>query len=132
MYQYWQYKMIGSGLMLLSVMLGAFGAHALKAQLAAQQLVTWNTACDYLTYQALGILFLSFLPLSPKITLSLKCLTIGIAIFSGSLLVITVYPHPFIGMLTPIGGLLLIAGWAIASWHCFRQFEISHSVNKSE
>jgi len=99
---------------LLSVVLGALGAHALKKILDAAQLASWETGVRYqlahaLALLAVGLLLERGMNLKPTLVL----FTVGTVLFSGSiyLLCLKVGPGVILGPLTPIGGLLLTAGW---------------------
>lgn len=112
-----------AGLLLaLATVLGAFGAHALKAQLAPDRLQVYETAVRYHFFHALGLLgiglTLRFVPAAPVRWAALLVL-VGVVLFSGSLYALTFgAPRP-LGIVTPFGGLALIAGWisyAIGLW----------------
>lgn len=102
----------------IAITLGAFGAHALKGVLTIDQLNTFETGVKYQMYHAL---FLLFVGTNQTITEKGKkaifyLVAIGAVLFSGSiyLLSTTSITHitiSSIGFITPIGGLLLIAGW---------------------
>ena len=102
----------------IAITLGAFGAHALKGVLTIDQLNTFETGVKYQMYHAL---FLLFVGTNQTITEKGKkaifyLVAIGMVLFSGSiyLLSTTSITHitiSSIGFITPIGGLLLIAGW---------------------
>jgi len=98
------------------VMLGAFGAHALKARLAADQLALWNTATQYLFWHALGVLGVGFacaqLADNPWPRVAGGLLAAGILLFCGSLYLLALGAPRALGAVTPIGGLGFIAGWA--------------------
>lgn len=102
---------------LLAVILGAFGAHGLKASLTDTQLETWKTGVDYQFYHSLALLFLSLIPAGNKFAkTAFYAFTIGIIFFSGSIYLlstrsITGIQWPFLGPITPIGGLFFIIGW---------------------
>ncbi|OCX53956.1 hypothetical protein BEL04_06660 [Mucilaginibacter sp. PPCGB 2223] len=105
---------------LLAVVAGAFGAHGLEAKLDAKQLEVWHTAVQYQFYHVFALLFLSTFTRFKNnlIAASYYLFTFGIICFSGSLYLF-VFGHLFnwnlptvIGVITPIGGLLFIAGWA--------------------
>ena len=103
---------------LLAVILGAFGAHSLKAYLTPPNLEIWKTAVSYQFYHTLALLFLSTFSRfkSRLITVASWSFIFGIMLFSGSLYLIaindTLNLNPsFIGPVTPIGGLLFIVGW---------------------
>lgn len=106
-----------------AVMLGAFGAHGLKAHAGPEQLVWWQTATDYFFYHALGLLALGILskvlPHFP-IKLSFLFIQIGILFFCGSLYIMALGLPRILGAITPIGGALMIAGWLILAWNAFK------------
>lgn len=104
---------------MLAVIAGAFGAHALKAVLNEQHLETWHTAVQYQFYHVFALLFLSSLTrFKNNIVLTTYYLfTFGIILFSGSLYLLSCRDLlgwgwlPAVGPVTPIGGLLFMAGW---------------------
>lgn len=100
----------------LAVILGAFGAHALKALISPEALENWKTAVNYQFIHTLAILGLSFMPSKVRIIASSWCFGLGILLFSGSLYLLSLreiiaMPLSFLGPITPIGGLLFISGW---------------------
>jgi uncharacterized membrane protein YgdD (TMEM256/DUF423 family) len=112
-----------AGLLLaLATIFGAFGAHALKAQLSPDRLQVYETAVRYHFFHALGLLGIGLtlrsVDTSP-VRWAAVLVIIGIVLFSGSLYALTFgAPRPF-GIVTPFGGLALIAGWicfAIGAW----------------
>jgi uncharacterized membrane protein YgdD (TMEM256/DUF423 family) len=102
----------------VAIMLGAFGAHALKKVLTETQLNTFEVGVRYQMYHALFLLLLSnftFLTIKEK-TVMMYLIIIGVLLFSGSIFLIatstiTKLKTSFIGPLTPIGGLFLIGSW---------------------
>lgn len=91
------------------VMLGAFGAHGLKAVLNASQMANWQTA---VLYQMIHVLAMLALALSEKFSQwPLLFWLAGIVLFSGSLYLHSLYSWRWLVWLTPLGGLLLILGW---------------------
>ena len=103
-----------------SIFLGAFGAHALKQVLTADQLLTFETGVKYQMYHALFLLFLGLnTHLSTKVKKTILVLTIlGVILFSGSIYLLATdslntFNFKAIGFVTPIGGLLLISAWSI-------------------
>lgn len=101
-------------LLALATVFGAFGAHALKAQLSPDRLQVYETAVRYHFFNALGLmgigLALRFVD-APAVRWSAVLVLIGVILFSGSLYALTFgAPRPF-GVVTPFGGLALIAGW---------------------
>lgn len=105
---------IGGLLALSAVILGAFGAHALKAQLVAlDTLETWQTAVDYQMWHALALLSVSQSASSGKTSrIALYCFCAGILLFSGSLYCLSLDGPRWLGPITPLGGLLFIIGWS--------------------
>ncbi|QJD97597.1 DUF423 domain-containing protein [Mucilaginibacter robiniae] len=104
---------------MLAVILGAFGAHALKAALPPQQIQIWNTGVQYQFYHVFALLFLStFGRFKNNLIFASYCLfSLGILFFSGSLYLLSCssilqwsWLH-VLGPITPVGGLLFIAGW---------------------
>lgn len=106
----------------LAVALGAFGAHGLKARVSAERLAVWHTACEYQIYHALGILLIGLLAFqfSSHVLPSAWVLLVGSVIFSGSLYLLVLTNTPWLGAITPIGGVTLILGWCILAWQFFR------------
>ena len=108
---------ITSVLGILAVVLGAFGAHALKNKLSIDGLNSFETAVRYQMYHVLVLLFVhSYQGFSDKTKKSISVLFfIGIALFSGSIYVIQ-WTAKSIWFVTPLGGLFLIIGWGAMSW----------------
>jgi uncharacterized membrane protein YgdD (TMEM256/DUF423 family) len=101
-------------LLALAMALGAFGAHALKAQLTPDQLHVYETAVTYHFYNALGLLgvglTLRFVN-TAAVRWAAVLILVGIVLFSCSLYALTFgAPRP-LGIVTPFGGLALMAGW---------------------
>ena len=99
---------------LLSVVLGAFGAHALKDRFSSAQLLSWETGVRYQMFHAVALILLVLLAekglnLKP----SVWAFTLGTLLFSGSiyLLCLGLGPKALWGPVTPLGGLALIVGW---------------------
>ncbi len=102
---------------MLSVIFGAFGAHALKKVLSTDQLHSFEVGVKYQMYHAMVLLILGF---NPGYTTSAIywCFTIGILLFSFSIYGLVISDAKgkklrFLGPITPIGGLLLVAGWIL-------------------
>jgi uncharacterized membrane protein YgdD (TMEM256/DUF423 family) len=103
----------------LAVITGAFGAHGLKAKITPAQLDIWHTAVQYNFYHVFALLFLATLKTgSGYLTASYYLFTAGIILFSGSLYLLACRDMlnlegsvKVIGPITPVGGLLFIAGW---------------------
>ncbi len=104
----------GSCFGLLSVLFGAFGAHALKRHLSPEMLVIFETGVRYQAYHAFALLASSWAVAtfdSKWISRAGTCFTAGIIIFSGSLYILALSGIKTFGAVTPIGGLLLMLGW---------------------
>ncbi|MET4109104.1 DUF423 domain-containing protein [Hymenobacter sp. UYP22] len=101
----------------LSVGIGAFAAHGLRAMLtASSRLETFETAVRYQFYHALALLAVGVLwYVKPELNLgTVAWLWLGgILIFSGSLYVLCLTGVTKLGAVTPIGGVLFIAGWIV-------------------
>ena len=103
-----------------AVILGAFGAHALKDSLSAEHIKTFETGVKYQVYHALLLLFIgstNILTTNAK-SLLFYFIVVGIILFSGSIYALatnalTSFDFKKIGFITPIGGLLLIVSWII-------------------
>ena len=108
---------LGSGLAGLSVMLGAFGAHSLKARLTEKKIATFHTATDYLGYHAIGLIVIGILIYILKgepaknLKRSAIWIVIGIVFFCGSLYGLVFDGPRFLGPITPFGGLSFMIGW---------------------
>jgi uncharacterized membrane protein YgdD (TMEM256/DUF423 family) len=103
----------------LAVALGAFGAHGLESRLAgledgAQRLDWWETAAHYHLAHALAFLACAWLVQRGSgrvVLIGGWCFQLGILLFSGSLYVMSLTGVRWLGAVTPIGGVLLLAGW---------------------
>ena len=95
------------------VVLGAFGAHALRARLDPAALATWQTAVQYHLIHALALLALALFARASgrSVTLPSALLVAGVTLFSGSLYLLATAGWKWLGPVTPLGGLCLIAGW---------------------
>jgi uncharacterized membrane protein YgdD (TMEM256/DUF423 family) len=113
-------KIISTGAILgmIAIILGAFGAHALKKVLSIEELSTFETGVKYQMYHALFLLFIGVMTgLSQKAKkIIYNLVVLGIIFFSGSIYLLatnrlTPFDFKIIGFVTPIGGLLLISSW---------------------
>jgi uncharacterized membrane protein YgdD (TMEM256/DUF423 family) len=123
-------KIISTGAFfgMLAIILGAFGAHALKKVLSLEQLSTFETGVRYQMYQALFLLFIGIMTdLSQKTKKIIYNLVLfGVVLFSGSIYLLatntlTSFDFKVIGFVTPIGGLLLILAWGILFWNIIKK-----------
>lgn len=113
-------QFIGALYGLLAVIFGAFGAHALKKHFSEEQRKSFETGVKYQMYHALLLIILSFnLNLETSLEKSMiYCFVIGTFLFSFSIYGLTLSASKgrkpkFLGPITPIGGLLLVAGWGM-------------------
>lgn len=96
----------------LAVALGAFGAHGLKNLLEQNQTTEiWKTASLYHLVHAVVLLVLAGWQVVPR--WAFRLISLGLVIFSGSLYLLAVTNVKWLGAITPIGGLALLAGWAL-------------------
>jgi uncharacterized membrane protein YgdD (TMEM256/DUF423 family) len=113
-----------AGLLLaLATLCGAFGAHALRGQLAPERLQVWETAVRYQFFQALGLLGIGLALRSLDVeALRLAALLslAGVVLFCGSLYALSLGAPRSLGVLTPFGGLAWIAGWLLFAWGAWR------------
>jgi uncharacterized membrane protein YgdD (TMEM256/DUF423 family) len=104
-----------AGLLLaLATLFGAFGAHALKASLPADRLEVYETAVRYHFFNALGLLGIGLALRSVDAALlrwAAGLVLAGVVLFSGSLYALTFGAPRALGVVTPVGGLALVAGW---------------------
>lgn len=110
---------------MFAVVLGAFGAHAL------QEILTLNNTIEiYKTaslYHYIHVLLILIIGLSqkdenPLIKWALRSLFGGIGLFSGSLYILAISNIHWLGALTPVGGLLLIIGWALLAYNFYQSY----------
>jgi uncharacterized membrane protein YgdD (TMEM256/DUF423 family) len=110
------FLMIGALLAAVAVAAGAFGAHALATRLTPERLATWETAARYHMYHALALVLLAAIGLrwpAPLLQLAGWLFISGILIFSGTVYALALGAPRWLGAVTPIGGLALIAGWLV-------------------
>ena len=103
----------------IAVGLGAFGAHALKAQLTAEALGWWETATLYLLMHAVAALAIS-LSGRGALMLSGGLLLAGAILFAATLYALALGAPRWFGAVTPLGGFVMLLGWAtlaFQAWH---------------
>jgi uncharacterized membrane protein YgdD (TMEM256/DUF423 family) len=107
-------------MIILAIILGAFGAHALKERLEPEQLQSFEVGVKYQVYHGLALLILGMS--SHKISFSIQAskvlIILGVVFFSGSIYLLSIQDIigvklSFLGPITPIGGLLLITAWVV-------------------
>jgi uncharacterized membrane protein YgdD (TMEM256/DUF423 family) len=96
---------------------GAFGAHALRARVPAERLASFETGARYLLYGAFALLGVEWFraagPDQVAESWAGVCLAAGTTLFSGSLLALAMTGRRRWGAVTPVGGVLLLAGWVL-------------------
>ncbi len=105
-----------------AIVLGAFGAHALKEVLSEQALNSFETGVRYQFFNGLGLGLLALISdrfPAVKLRTSLILIALGVVLFSGSIYVLAAStagwsPRSIFGPITPIGGALMIIGWFVA------------------
>ena len=106
----------GSAFALLSVVMGAFGAHLLKDSLSDYSKTIYEKAVLYQMFHALGILILTMIQQNLNnvdLSVSIWLFILGIVFFSGSLYILALSEIKIVGFMTPIGGTLFILGWIV-------------------
>jgi len=108
--------------LMIGVVLGAFGAHGLKNRLTVDMMAVYQTAVQYHFWHGLGLVALAILlALQPAsgFLWAYLLMAVGVLLFSGSLYALSITGIKILGAITPIGGLLLIMAWltaAITAW----------------
>ena len=108
---------IGSISAFLAVLLGAFGAHGLKAKLSTEMFAVYETGFDYHILHSIGLILVGIIAQwiahSRLILWAGLLLCSGILLFSGSLYALSVTEIRWLGAITPFGGLCFVAGWLV-------------------
>lgn len=111
----WIAAVMGGG----GVLLGAFGAHALRDGFTAAQLALWQTAVSYLFWHVLAaLLALQADAVSARVSgrAAAAMMMFGAALFSGTLFALALSAPRWVGAITPVGGIAMIAGWLALAW----------------
>lgn len=113
---------LGAVLAFIGVVLGAFGAHALKGKFREPRYAEiWNTAVQYQMYHALGLFVIGILSMDTLIgetsllSWASYLMFAGVVFFSGSLYTLSLIGVRKLGAITPIGGLLFLIAWALVA-----------------
>jgi uncharacterized membrane protein YgdD (TMEM256/DUF423 family) len=110
------FVLLGSVNAFLAVAFGAFGAHALRGRLEPELLAIWQTGVTYHLVHALGLLLVGVLLHLHVGSFYIRwagwLLLVGVVLFSGSLYLLALTGIRTFGMLTPLGGVSLLGGWA--------------------
>ncbi len=108
----------------LAVALGAFGAHGLKARLSEDMMAVYQTAVQYHFYHTLALLAVAVLLAGGLQSAALRAsgwlFAAGIVVFSGSLYALALSGVRVLGAVTPLGGLLFLAGWVALAAAAYR------------
>lgn len=104
---------LGALCTMMAVGTGAFGAHGLEGKLSEKYMSVWEKATTYQMYHGLGLILIGILSGTTSMSLNWAgwLLFAGIVFFSGSLYVLALTQIRILGAITPIGGLMFIAGW---------------------
>ncbi|WBW73551.1 ER transmembrane protein [Schizosaccharomyces osmophilus] len=103
---------------LLSVGLGAYGSHGLQKHVQDPRLLkSWSTGSTYLMFHSLAVMVISLHPKYGKSRWTAPLMVGGSTLFSGSIFALVLLPktssfRKYLGPVTPLGGLLMIAGWS--------------------
>ena len=114
---------LGAVLAGTAVALGAFGTHALEARVPAGRVATWETGVRYHLVHALALMVLALARTKwaeKGLERAGTLMALGVLVFSGSLYLLVLTDTPVLGAVTPLGGVLLLAGWAVAAWSVLR------------
>jgi uncharacterized membrane protein YgdD (TMEM256/DUF423 family) len=97
----------------LAVAAGAFGAHGLRTRVSPDQVASWMTASQYHLLHSVVLLALALFALQTgkSVRLPAGLFAAGIVLFSGSIYGLVLGSQRWLGPVTPLGGLLLMAGW---------------------
>ena len=113
----------GAILMVVAVMLGAFGAHVLQAQLTPKQLASFQTGVHYHMLHSLGLLLVGIVAqvtaAGARLRWSARLMLAGIVFFSGSIYLMTAGAPRWLGMVAPIGGVSFMVAWALVAWYAW-------------
>jgi uncharacterized membrane protein YgdD (TMEM256/DUF423 family) len=106
--------------LLVAVAAGAFGAHTLAKQVGPERIAVWQTAVQYHAWHGLAIFGVGLLMrISPELrglAAVAWCFFAGIIVFSGSLYLLAATGVTGLGVVTPVGGIAFLAGWATLAW----------------
>jgi uncharacterized membrane protein YgdD (TMEM256/DUF423 family) len=103
----------------LAVVLGAFGAHALRGSLSPDDLATFEIGVRYQMYHALALLAVAWAATQWESSAG-WAFVVGIVVFSGSLYTLVITGQRWLGAVTPVGGVAFIVGWALLVWTAVR------------
>ena len=117
------FALLGALCAFLAVAAGAFGAHALRDTLSQESLAIFETAARYQMYHALALLAAAWVASRWPGSAAQAAgwlFAAGILVFSGSLYVLALTSAQWLGAVTPLGGVALLAGWLALAWAVVR------------
>jgi uncharacterized membrane protein YgdD (TMEM256/DUF423 family) len=110
------FLLIGSLFGLTGVLMGAFGAHALRSRLPIEMLIAFEAGVRYQMYHALALLIVAVaigqLGAARLLVTAGWLFCAGVVLFSGSLYALTLTGTTALGAITPVGGAMFLGGWA--------------------
>ena len=108
----------------VAVAAGAFGAHTLGRQIGPERLAVWQTAVQYHAWHGLALFGVGLLmrgsPARRGFVVAAWLFVVGIVLFSGSLYLLATTGASRLGVVTPVGGVAFLAGWATLGWTVLR------------
>lgn len=126
-----KYTITGFVHILISILLGAFGAHALRDLLEASEMESFKSAVYYMQFHGLALLVLPLVQqqLNFKSHMGMRLLFWGILFFSYSILLLLLLKknqltYGFLIPITPLGGSLMIAGWFLLLWGFLKRKDV--------
>ena len=116
--------LVGGSFAMLAVIIGAFASHALKAYFTDEVLQSFQTGIRYMMYHGLALLTFSQIPFARNPWI-FRFFFWGVVLFCGSIFLLCLaklspYNFSWMGPITPIGGSLLIIGWALLMWKAYQ------------
>ena len=123
---------IGMVLIVLAIVLGAFGAHSLKEVLPSEKLLSFETGVRYQMYHGITLIIIGFNAdkLNFNLRWPIRLLFTGVVFFSGSIYFLAIQPlmnmnFKFLGPVTPIGGGLMITAWVLIIFRLINDRQMS-------
>lgn len=122
----------GMILVVIAIILGAFGAHALKESLDSEKISSFETGVRYQMYHGLALIVLGFNEgkLNLRSRILIRLMVAGVLLFSCSIYLLAIQPIvgfnlKFLGPVTPIGGVLMITAWVMLIIHLLNDRQLS-------
>jgi len=124
-----KFLLLGSLSALLSVAMGAFGAHGLKSVISPEMLTVYQTGVTYQMYHALGLIGVALIhrqaPNSKLLHWAGWLMFAGILLFSGSLYSLALLNLNWLGMITPVGGVCFLTAWLLITLFAAKNIKAS-------